>query len=138
MFSFDLKKKNLLNYISCLIAVLALVTLIIYSVYIGKGGSYNAFVIVACILAIVCEAFLFVYDGAFAGIIGAVSTLFLVLAMMLNLESGIGNILDNINNFHIYGEASLAGLNVAVAIIAGIATIISIVSCFFKKEKAVA
>lgn len=138
MFSFDLKKKNLLNYISCVIALLALVALIIYGVYMGKGGAANAFVIVSCVLAIICEAALFIYDGPYAGILGAVATLFLVLATMLNLESGLGNILDDLNNFHIYGEASLAGLNVAVAIVAGIATVLSIVSCFFKKEKEVA
>lgn len=135
MFLNQCKKKTVGYWFACAGALLALVSLIVYFVYTGKGGHLNGGVIVCILLGIVLQAVLFFYDGKAGDVIAVFPPILYMVAMMLSIEGGVGNIADDVNDIVMFGIKELAVFNYALAGMLVGSSILSIVSCFVTREK---
>lgn len=130
-----LRQKTVGYYIGLAGAILAIVALIMYRVYVSFGGSNQALIYVAVICGVLLELLLFAYNGKFSDALAAVPALLFVLAMGLELNKDYGNIVDKVSNIHMYGDSSLAIYNVMLAVILVVAAVLCIVSCGMKRER---
>lgn len=123
-------------YLALAAAVVALVGLIIFAVYNGQGGEKNTWVVVTLLLGIALEIVLFFYDGTFGDIIATLPPMLFAVAMCLTILGGYGNIADHIEgNIVMWGKWELAGLNIAMVVVLLVAIVVSVVSCFVKRQK---
>ena len=134
-FANKLRQKTAGYYIGFSGAVLAIVALIIYGVYVSLGGSNQALIYVTVIFGVLLELILFVYDGKFSDALAAIPAILFFIAMGLELNRDYGNIVDKVSNIHMYGDSSLAIYNVLLAAIWVIEAILCIISCGMKRKK---
>lgn len=130
-----LKNKSIAYWVGVAGALVALVGLIIYMVYVGRGGSNLAAIYVVTILGIGAQVGLFFYDGEFGGLIGAVSPVMFTLAVGIHIEADYGNIVDNLNGIHMYGTPELASMNFVIAAFFVVSVVATLVACFMRKNK---
>ena len=134
-FADKVTKKSLGFWLALAASVVALVGLIVYFAYIGKGGIASAGVIIPLIGAIACGVGLFFYNGTFADLLPIAAAVMTAIALGVSLSDGVGNIADYVSNIVMYGDADLAGLNFAMVAIFAVGVLLYIVSCFMKKER---
>ena len=130
-----MKDKAIGFYLACVTAVLAVVTLVMVLVYGSQGGQVNTLVIVALVVAVLCEASMFLGEKIWTDFIGIIATALLAYALMTVLSDGIWNIAESINGIKMVGKPELAGMNFMMAGINGVAMLAAIVTCFTKKSK---
>ena len=134
-FTDKITKKSLGFWLALAASVIVLVGLIVYFVYIGKGGIASAGVIIPLLIAIACGAVLFFYNGMLADVLPIVAAVMAAIALGVSLSDGVGNIADYVSNIIMYGDAKLAGLNFAMVAIFAIGILLYVVSCFLRKER---
>lgn len=134
-FADKVTKKSLGFWLALAASVVALVGLIVYFAYIGKGGIASAGVIIPLIVAIACGVGLFFYNGTFADLLPIAAAVMTAIALGVSLSDGVGNIADYVSDIVMYGDADLAGLNFAMVAIFAMGVLLYIVSCFMKKER---
>ena len=134
-FADKVTKKSIGFWLALAASVVALVGLIVYFAYIGKGGLVNAGVIIPLIVAIACGVVLFFYNGAFADFLPVVAAVMTAIALGVSLSDGVGNIADYVSEIVMYGDAGLAGLNFAMVAIFALGVLLYVLSCFMKKER---
>lgn len=134
-FADKVTKKSIGFWLALAASVVALVGLIVYFAYIGKGGLANAGVIIPLIVAIACGVVLFFYNGTFADFLPVVAAVMTAIALGVSLSDGVGNIADYVSEIVMYGDAGLAGLNFAMVAIFAVGVLLYVVSCFMKKER---
>ena len=122
-------------YLACVTAVLAVVTLVMVLVYGSQGGQVNTLVIVALVVAVLCEASMFLGEKIWTDFTGIIATALLAYALMTVLSDGIWNIAESINGIKMVGKPELAGMNFMMAGINGVAMLAAIVTCFTKNSK---
>lgn len=130
-----MKDKAIGFYLACITAVLAVVTLVMVLVYGSQGGQVNTLVIVALVVAILCEASMFLGEKIWTDFTGIIATALLAYALMTVLSDGIWNIAESINGIKMVGKPELAGMNFMMAGVNGVAILVAIVTCFTKKSK---
>lgn len=130
-----MKDKAIGFYLACVTAVLAVVTLVMVLVYGSQGGQVNTLVIVALVVAILCEASMFLGEKIWTDFTGIIATALLAYALMTILSDGIWNIAESINGIKMVGKPELAGMNFMMAGINGVAVLAAIVTSFTKKSK---
>lgn len=130
-----MKNKAIGFYFACIAAVLAVVTLIMTLVYGGQGGQVNTLVIVALVVAIICEVSMFFGEKIWTDFTGIIAAALLAYALMTVLSDGIWNIAESINGIKMVGKPELAGMNFMMAGVNGVAILVAIVTCFTKKSK---
>lgn len=130
-----MKDKAIGFYLACVTAVLAVVTLVMVLVYGSQGGQVNTLVIVALVVAVLCEASMFLGEKIWTDFTGIIATALLAYALMTVLSDGIWNIAESINGIKMVGKPELAGMNFMMAGINGVAMLAAIVTCFTKKSK---
>lgn len=131
-----LKSKKLGYWLACGAALVALVAMIVYGVYKGKNGYGSGSVYALIIIGIALQIGLFFYDGKFGPVLSVGATIMYALALGYSLDGGIGNITDAVFDITLFGKAALASLNYAIAALLGVSLVLSIVSCFLRREKA--
>ena len=130
-----MKDKAIGFYLACVTAVLAVVTLVMVLVYGSQGGQVNTLVIVALVVAVLCEASMFLGEKIWTDFTGIIATALLAYALMTVLSDGIWNIAESINGIKMVGKPELAGMNFMMAGINGVAMLAAIVTSFTKKSK---
>ena len=130
-----MKDKAIGFYLACVTAVLAVVTLVMALVYGSQGGQVNTLVIVALVVAILCEASMFLGEKIWTDFTGIIAAALLAYALMTILSDGIWNIAESINGIKMVGKPELAGMNFMMAGINGVAVLAAIVTSFTKKSK---
>ena len=130
-----MKDKAIGFYLACVTAVLAVVTLVMVLVYGSQGGQVNTLVIVALVVAVLCEASMFLGEKIWTDFTGIIATALLAYALMTVLSDGIWNIAESINGIKMVGKPELAGMNFMMAGINGVAVLAAIVTGFTKKSK---
>lgn len=134
-FAQQLKKKTVAYYIGVLGAILGLVALIVNIVYVGMGGTNLPLVYLCIVLGVAAVCVLFFYDGIGSEIISMIPPIGFTLAALIGIGSDYGNIVDKLNGIRMYGNPDLATFNIAIASILIVAGILTVVTCFSKKEK---
>lgn len=134
-FAQQLKKKTVAYYIGILGSIVALVALIVYAIYVGKGGTNLPIVYTCIVLGIVAMCVLFFYDGVGSELISMVTPIAFTVAAVLEIGSDYGNIVDKMNSIRMYGDPDLAVFNIAIAVMLIVGAIFALVTCFAKKEK---
>lgn len=130
-----LKNKSVAYWVGAAGALIALIGLIIYMVYVGRGGSNLAAVYIVTIIGIGAQVGLFFYDGEFGGLIGAVTPIMFTLAIGIHIEADYGNIVDQLNGIRMYGNPDLASMNFVIAAFFIISIIVTVTACFMRKNK---
>ena len=130
-----MKNKALGFYFACLTAILAVVTLVMVLIYGGQGGQVNTLVIVALVVAVVCEASMFLGEKVWTDFTGIIAAALLAYALMTVLSDGIWNIAEAVNGIKMVGLPELAGMNYMMAGVNLAAIIAAILTCFTKKSK---
>ena len=130
-----MKNKAIGFYLACITAVLAVVTLVMVLIYGGQGGQVNTLVIVALVAAAVCEASMFLGEQIWTDFTGIIAAALLAYALMTVLSDGIWNIAEAVNGIQMVGRPELAGMNVMMAGVNGVAILAAILTCFTKKSK---
>lgn len=130
-----MKNKAIGFYLACVTAVLAVVTLVLVLVYGGQGGQVNTLAIVALVAAVLCEASMFLGEKIWTDFTGIIAAALLAYALMTVLSDGIWNIAESINGIQMVGRPELAGMNIMMAGINGVAIVAAIATCFTKKSK---
>ena len=131
----NIKDKTLGFYISSFSALLALIGLIIYFIYLGRGGELDIIAIVTAILGILCPISYLFYQGKLTVIPSVLMPIFLGTSLGLTLGGGVGNIADWFQGVNLFGDETLVPLNFAMAILFGIATIFGVISSFMPLNK---
>lgn len=134
-FSETLRNKTAGYYVGLAGGVLAIAALVLYAVYVSLGGSNQTMIYVCIVLGVLLELALFAYNGKFSDVIAAIPPILFIIAMGLELNADYGNIVDSVNNIHMYGDSALAGYNVALAALLIVAAILCMVACGMKREK---
>ena len=130
-----MKNKAIGFYLACITAILAVVTLVMVLVYGGQGGQVNTLVIVALVVAVLCEASMFLGEKIWTDFTGIIAAALLAYALMTVLSDGIWNIAESINGIQMVGRPELAGMNIMMAVVNCVAIVAAIVTCFTKKSK---
>ena len=128
------KSKSIGYFLFLAAAVITIISLIIYIVYISGGGRADALVFVAFAVLLAAVAALFFYDGLFADIIAALPAVCSAVALAFTLEGGVGNIADSVENIVMYGLKELAIYNYILAALLAVAMVVSIEACFLKRS----
>lgn len=119
-----------LSAITCLLAVVTLVTL---TVYRSKGGIVQTTVYVALAAAIICEAAALLGEKGFTDFTGIIASVALAFVTMQVFSDGIWNIAEAMNGIRMVGLPELAGTNYLLAALGVVSVITSVVANFLKK-----
>lgn len=119
-----------LSAITCLLAVVTLVTL---TVYRSKGGIVQTTVYVALAAAIICEAAALLGEKSFTDFTGIAASAALAFVTMQVFSDGIWNIAEAMNGIRMVGLPELAGTNYLLAALGVVSIITSVVASFLKK-----
>ena len=130
-----MKNKAIGFYLACITAILAIVTLVMVLMYAGQSGQVKALVIAALVVAVLCEASMFLGEKIWTDFTGIIAAALLAYALMTVLSDGIWNIAESINGIQMVGRPELAGMNIMMAGVNGVAIVASILTCFTKKSK---
>ena len=130
-----MKNKAIGFYLACITAILAIVTLVMVLMYAGQGGQVKALVIVALVVAVLCEASMFLGEKIWTDFTGIIAAALLAYALMTVFSDGIWNIAESINGIQMVGRPELAGMNIMMAGVNGVAIVTAILTCFTKKSK---
>lgn len=130
-----MKNKAIGFYLACITAILAIVTLVMVLMYAGQGGQVKALVIVALVVAVLCEASMFLGEKIWTDFTGIIAAALLAYALMTVLSDGIWNIAEAVNGIQMVGRPELAGTNIMMAGVNGVAIVAAILTCFTKKSK---
>lgn len=134
-FTDKLKNKSIGYLLNLVAAVLSLIGLFIYLAYIGKGGEKNGLIIPLIVAGIAVVVVLFFYEGKFSDILAVLPGVLFITAMGLSINSGIGNITDDITGIDCFGIASIAKYNYQMAWIFTIGAVLSVVAAFLPRVK---
>ena len=130
-----LKSKSITYFISVLGALVSLVALIMYFVYVGNGGSNIVGIYFLIIIGIAIIAFLFFYDGLFGDALAMVAPILLVLAAGLLIYTDYGNIVDLMNGIVMYGDPKLAIPEITLVVLLVVSTLLTAVACFTRRSR---
>lgn len=119
-----------LSAITCLLAVVTLVTL---TVYRSKGGIVQTTVYAALAAAIICEAAALPGEKSFTDFTGIAASVALAFVTMQVFSDGIWNIAEAMNGIRMVGLPELAGTNYLLAALGVVSLITSVVANFLKK-----
>ena len=119
-----------LSAITCLLAVVTLVTL---TVYRSKGGIVQTSVYVALAAAIICEAAALLGEKSFTDFTGIAASAALAFVTMQVFSDGIWNIAEAMNGIRMVGLPELAGTNYLLAALGVVSLITSVAANFLKK-----
>ncbi len=131
-----MKNKSFGFYLAAVTCVLAVVTLILLIVYSAQGGIVQGLVWAAAVAAILCEAASLLGEKPwtdFTSILGAVALAYVCITVF---SDGIWNIAEAMNGIKMVGLPELAGLNYTLAGVNVVAIITAVAACFMKKSKA--
>ncbi|MCD7802920.1 MAG: hypothetical protein LUH09_08495 [Clostridiales bacterium] len=130
-----MNKKAIGFYFAGLSAILSIATVVMVVLYAGQGGQVNPLVYVALGVAIVCDGSLLFGEKPWSDFTGIIAAVLLAYALMVVLSDGIWNIAESINGIQMVGLPELAGNNIQIAVVNGLAMLTAIISCFTKKSK---
>ena len=130
-----MKNKAIGFYLACITAILAIVTLVMVLMYARQGGQVKALVIAALVVAVLCEASMFLGEKIWTDFTGIIAAALLAYALMTVLSDGIWNIAEAVNGIQMVGRPELAGMNITMAGVNGGAILAAILTCFTKKSK---
>lgn len=130
-----MKNKALGFWFGAVSAILALVGLVVFFQYTGRGGASNTMVIAATVLGILCELSLLAGERVYSDFTSVIGAALLAFAMMLTLSGGVGNIADSVQGIVMFGDPTLAGLNFTMAGVYGVSILAAICACFMKKSR---
>lgn len=130
----QLKSKGVSAVAILIAAVVALVGLILYAVYITNGGALNPAVLVMLIAGILLELSLLFLSGDLADFVAILAPVLLVIGAALELGDGIGNIADWASGIICFGNPDLAESNLAITGTLMGSVLISIIACFMRRD----
>ena len=130
----QLKSKGVSAVAILIAAVVALVGLILYAVYITNGGALNPAVLVMLIAGILLELSLLFLSGDLADFVAIRAPGLLVIGAALELGDGIGNIADWASGIICFGNPDLAESNLAITGTLMGSVLISIIACFMRRD----
>ncbi|MBQ7655703.1 MAG: hypothetical protein IJI53_09490 [Clostridia bacterium] len=131
-----MKKKSIGFYLAAITCVLAVVTLVLLVVYSARGGIVQGLVWAAAAVAILCEAASLLGEKPwtdFTSIIGAVALAYVCITVF---SDGIWNIAEAMNGIKMVGLPELANMNYTLAGVNIVAIITAIAASFTRKSKA--
>ena len=117
-------------YTALAAAVFAAAGLVLYFIYLGKGGEADALVIIFTLLGIFCPLSYLFYRGGWSVIPSVLMPVFFAVALGQSLAGGVGNIADWMEGINLFGNAALVPFNFAMTGIYGVACAAGIVACF--------
>ena len=130
----QLKSKGVSAVAILIAAVVALVGLILYAVYITNGGALNPAVLVMLIAGILLELSLLFLSGDLADFVAILAPVLLVIGAAPELGDGIGNIADWASGIICFGNPDLAESNLAITGTLMGSVLISIIACFMRRD----
>ena len=130
----QLKSKGVSAVAILIAAVVALVGLILYAVYITNGGALNPAVLVMLIAGILLELSLLFLSGDLADFVAILAPVLLVIGAALELGDGICNIADWASGIICFGNPDLAESNLAITGTLMGSVLISIIACFMRRD----
>ena len=130
-----MKNKAIGFYLACVTAILAIVTLVVTIAYGMQGGQVNTLVYVALIVAILCEASMFLGEKIWTDFTGIIAAALLAYVLMTILSDGIWNIAEAINGIKMVGLPELASMNYTLIGVNAVAIVAAIATCFTRKSK---
>lgn len=136
-----LSKKSLGFYIAMAGAVLGVVALIMYVVFLAQVdvvAQKNPWILIILILGIAALVSLLFVDDKFSDIISFVAIILFILALGIGMQDALNNIADYIQGIIMFGDNSVAMLNVGIIVVELLCVVAVTVSCFFKNEKELA
>ena len=130
-----MKNKSIGFFLSLAAAAVALIALIVYFIYAAKNGV-NALIVVSLIVVIAAELcaaacknkIVAAYLPVIAPVFGAVATFSFV-------TDTVGTFADFFTGVGIFGDITQIGIITAICILSLVASLLSIVVCFFRQEK---
>ena len=128
-----IKNKGVGTIIAAVAAVVALVGLILYGVYIGNGGAMNTLALGALIVGILLELSLLFLNGDLSDLAAIIAPVLFVSGAALELGDGIGNLTDWITGVICFGNMDLAPSNITITAVLMVSVLIGIIACFTHK-----
>lgn len=131
-----MKKKSIGFYLAAITCVLAVVTLVLLVVYSARGGIVQGLVWAAAAVAILCEAASLLGEKPwtdFTSIIGAAALAYVCITVF---SDGIWNIAEAMNGIKMVGLPELVNMNYTLAGVNIVAIITAIAASFTRKSKA--
>ena len=133
-----LSKKSVGFYIAMIAALFGLVALIMYIVFLGKVSiiaQKNPWILILMILGILSLVSLLFVDDKYSDIVSIGAIILFIIALGIGMQATLNNIVDYIQGIIMFGDSSVAILNIAIVIVEVLCVITIVVSTFFKNEK---
>lgn len=131
-----IKNKGIGSYLAFLAGLIFLAMTIVYGIFMSSYGIFSGATMFCLIAAVILDVVVIVFNTPFDSLIRVVSVFFSSFALGLFLGDCALTISDNINGVLCYGSfAPMEGI-VAITIVMGIGILITLIGCFFKKDKA--
>lgn len=130
-----MKNKSIGFFLSLVTAAVALIALIVYFVYASKN-EFNALIVVSLIVVIAAELCASVFKSKILAMyLPVLAPVFGAIATFSFITDTVGTFVDFFTGVGIFGDITQIGIITAICILSLIASVLSIVACFFRKEK---
>lgn len=130
------KRKSVGAFLNLAVLALSLVSLIVYAVYANTYDGLMMPWVIVCLLAVIAgEAVLFFFDNDYIPIAVAALSMTAFGCFAVAPPETLGSIADYFQNIVMFGHPENFGLIVTLFVLMLLASVASVVSCFFEREK---
>lgn len=127
--------KRISGFINLINILLAVISIIIYSVKAAPLKEFSTAVVVYLVFAIVCCAVYAVADFRVADILNLAAAVFMTIALAKLIIDSINIFADGLNGITMFGTSGEIGHIVKAAVIMAVMLIAEIISCFMSRDR---
>ncbi len=127
--------KRISGFINIINILLAVISIIIYSVKAVPLKEFSTAVVVCLALAVICCAVYAVADIRIADILNLAAAIFMTIALANLIIDSINIFADGLNGITMFGTSGEIGHIVKAAVIMSVMLIAEIVSCFMSRDR---
>ena len=127
--------KRISGFINLINILLAVISIIIYSVKAVPLKEFSTVVVVCLVFAIVCCAIYAAADFRIADILNLAAAVFMTIALAKLIIDSINIFADGLNGITMFGTSGEIGHIVKAAVIMAVMLIAEIISCFMSRDR---